>query len=59
MIITILKYIGIAVAVALVLAFIIFICAMAATTMLIIAEETENRPKDIVKEELTDGDNEA
>ena len=59
MIITILKYIGIAVAAALVFLFIIFICAMAAAAMLIIAEETENRPKDIVEEELTDGDNEA
>ena len=59
MIITILKYIGIAVAVALVFLFIMFICAMVAAAMVIIAEETENRPKDIVKEELTDGDNEA
>ena len=59
MIITILKYIGIAVAVALVFLFIIFICAMAAAAMVIIAEETENRLKDIFKEELTDGDNEA
>ena len=59
MIITILKYIGIAVAVALVFAFIIFIGAMLTAAMIIIAEETENRPKDIVKEELTDGDNEA
>ena len=59
MILTILKYLGIAVAAALVFLFIIFICAMAAAAMVIIAEETKNRPKDIVKEELTDGDNEA
>lgn len=59
MILTILKYLGITVAVALVFAFIIFIGAMLAAAMVIIAEETENRPKDIVKEELTDGDNEA
>lgn len=59
MIITILKYIGIAIAMAIVFLFIIFICAMAAAAMVMIAEDTEYPKKEVHKEELTDGDNEA
>ena len=59
MILTMLKYLVIAIAIALVFAFIIFVGAMLTAVMVIVAEESDNRPKDIVKEELTDGDNEA
>ena len=59
MILTILKYFVIAVAAALGIAFLVLLGAALAATIVMIAEETENRPKDIVKEELTDGDNEA
>lgn len=59
MILTILKYFVIVVAAALGIAFLVLLGAALAATIVMIAEETENRPKDIVKEELTDGDNEA
>ena len=59
MILTILKYFVIVVAAALGVAFLVLLGAALAATIVMIAEEKENRPKDIVKEELTDGDNEA
>lgn len=59
MILTILKYFVIVVAAALGIAFLVLLGVALAATIVMIAEETENCPEDIVKEELTDGDNEA
>lgn len=59
MILTLLKYFVIAVAVGLGLAFIILIGAALAATIVMIAQDSEYPRKEVRKEELTDGDNEA
>ena len=59
MILTILKYFVIAVAAALGIAFLILLGAALAATIVMIAEDAEYPKKEVHKEELTDGDNEA
>ena len=58
MIITLLKYLGLALVAALVVCFILFVGAMLAAVMVMVAEG--DIPEKVEKkEELTDGDNEA
>ena len=58
MIITLLKYLGLALIAALVVCFILFVGAMLAAVMVMVAEG--DIPEKVEKkEELTDGDNEA
>ena len=59
MILTILKYFVIAVAVGLGIAFLVLLGAALAATIVMIAEDSEYPKKEVHKEELTDGDNEA
>lgn len=59
MILTILKYFVIAVAAALGIAFLVLLGAALAATIVMIAEDKEYPKKEVHKEELTDGDNEA
>ena len=59
MILTILKYFVIAVAVGLGIAFLVLLGAALAATIVMIAEDTAYPKKEVHKEELTDGDNEA
>ena len=59
MILMILKYFAIAVVAALGIAFLVLLGAALAATIVMIAEDTEYPRKEVHKEELTDGDNEA